>query len=216
MRPVVIAVSGGSASGKTTVVEEILQKLDKDDVVIIKHDDYYKDQSHLKLEERFLTNYDHPDSLDNDLLIKDLKNIIKGKTISKPTYDFVNHTRSDVKEIVKPKKVIILEGILILTDKRLRDLSDIILFVKLDDDLRFIRRLQRDIKERGRTVENVIDQYLKTVKPMYHQFVQPTQRYADVIIPNDTKHDVAVDIIVAKIYNILQEKDNKKDVKSLT
>lgn len=206
MKPVIIAVSGGSASGKTTVVEEILEKLNEEDVLIIRHDDYYLDQSHLDLKERFLTNYDHPDSLDNDLLYNDLKKLIEGKTISKPTYDFVNHTRSEVKEVLSPKKVIILEGILILTDERIRKMSDIKLFVQLDDDLRFIRRLERDIKERGRTVENVISQYLKTVKPMYHQFVQPTKRYADVIIPNDTKHDVAVDIIVSKIHSILNEK----------
>ncbi len=205
MKPVIIAVSGGSASGKSTVVMEILEKLNKDDVVIIRHDDYYHDQAEMSLEERFLTNYDHPDSLDNDLLVNDLMDLMEGKTISKPTYDFVNHTRSRIKEIVKPKKVIILEGILILTDPRIRDLADIKLFVQLDDDLRFIRRLQRDIKERGRTVESVVNQYLKTVKPMYHQFVQPTKRYADVIIPNDTKHDVAVDIIAAKIYDILEQ-----------
>ena len=203
MKPVIIAVGGGSASGKTTVVLEILEKLNEDEVLIIEHDDYYKDQTHLKLEERYLINYDHPDSLDNELLIKDLTDLIAGKTDSKPLYDFLKYTRSKKKEIIKPKKVIILEGILILTDKKLRELADIKLFVELDDDLRFIRRLERDISERGRTVENVINQYLLTVKPMYHQFVEPSKRYADIIIPNNTKHDVAVDIIVAKINDIL-------------
>lgn len=203
MKPVIIAVGGGSASGKTTVVLEILEKLNEDEVLIIEHDDYYKDQTHLKLEERYLINYDHPDSLDNELLIKDLTDLIAGKTVSKPLYDFLKYTRSKKKEIIKPKKVIILEGILILTDKKLRELADIKLFVELDDDLRFIRRLERDISERGRTVENVISQYLLTVKPMYHQFVEPSKRYADIIIPNNTKHDVAVDIIVAKINDIL-------------
>ncbi|MCK9166814.1 MAG: uridine kinase [Acholeplasmataceae bacterium] len=203
MKPVIIAVGGGSASGKTTVVLEILEKLNEDEVLIIEHDDYYKDQTHLKLEERYLINYDHPDSLDNELLIKDLTDLIAGKTVSKPLYDFLKYTRSKKKEIIKPKKVIILEGILILTDKKLRELADIKLFVELDDDLRFIRRLERDISERGRTVENVINQYLLTVKPMYHQFVEPSKRYADIIIPNNTKHDVAVDIIVAKINDIL-------------
>lgn len=203
MKPVIIAVGGGSASGKTTVVLEILEKLTEDEVLIIEHDDYYKDQTHLKLEERYLINYDHPDSLDNELLIKDLTDLIAGKTVSKPLYDFLKYTRSKKKEIIKPKKVIILEGILILTDKKLRELADIKLFVELDDDLRFIRRLERDISERGRTVENVISQYLLTVKPMYHQFVEPSKRYADIIIPNNTKHDVAVDIIVAKINDIL-------------
>ncbi|MCR1808767.1 uridine kinase [Haploplasma modicum] len=204
MKPVIIAVSGGSASGKTTVVLEILEKLNPDDVLIIKHDDYYMDQSHLKLEDRLKTNYDHPDSLDNDLLIKHLNMLIDKKQVSKPIYDFVNHTRSDKTEILKPKKVIILEGILVLTDERIRNLADIKLFVQLDDDLRLIRRLERDINSRGRSVDSVINQYLTTVKPMYHQFVQPTKRYADVIIPNDIKHDVAVDIIVAKINNILE------------
>lgn len=205
MKPVVIAVSGGSASGKTTVVLEILEKLTVKDVIIIKHDDYYKDQANLAFEDRLKTNYDHPNSLDNDLLICDLVKLINGETIEKPLYDFVKHTRSANVEIVKPKKVIILEGILILTDERIREMSDIKLFVELDDDLRFIRRLERDITERGRTVESVINQYFKTVKPMYNQFVEPTKRYADVIIPNNLRHDVAVDIIVAKINAILGE-----------
>lgn len=202
MKPVIIAVSGGSASGKTTVVDEILEKLNSSDVLVIRHDDYYKDQSDLLLHERLKTNYDHPDSLDNELFIKHLNELINGNAINKPTYDFVNHTRSMETELIKPKSVIIIEGILILTDEKIRELSNIKLFVKLDDDLRFIRRLERDIKERGRTVDHVIHQYLNTVKPMYHRFIEPTKRYADVIIPNDTKHDVAVDIIVAKIKSI--------------
>ncbi len=205
MKPVIIAVGGGSGSGKTTVVNEIIEKLDKDDLVVIKHDDYYKKQSHLSLEERYNINYDHPASLDNDLFISDIKKLIKGESISKPIYDFVLHDRSDKTEIVEPKKVIILEGILILEDKRIRDLSDIKLFVSLDDDLRFIRRLLRDIEERGRSLDSVVKQYLKTVKPMYHRFVEPTKRYADVIIPNNNRHDVAVDVIAAKIKSIKGE-----------
>lgn len=205
MKPVIIAVGGGSGSGKTTVVNEIIEKLDKDDLVVIKHDDYYKKQSHLSLEERYNINYDHPASLDNDLFISDIKKLIKGESISKPIYDFVLHDRSDKTEIVEPKKVIILEGILILEDNRIRDLSDIKLFVSLDDDLRFIRRLLRDIEERGRSLDSVVKQYLKTVKPMYHRFVEPTKRYADVIIPNNNRHDVAVDVIAAKIKSIKGE-----------
>jgi len=205
MKPVIIAVGGGSGSGKTTVVNEIIEKLDKDDLVVIKHDDYYKKQSHLSLEERYNINYDHPASLDNDLFISDIEKLIKGESISKPIYDFVLHDRSDKTEIVEPKKVIILEGILILEDKRIRDLSDIKLFVSLDDDLRFIRRLLRDIEERGRSLDSVVKQYLKTVKPMYHRFVEPTKRYADVIIPNNNRHDVAVDVIAAKIKSIKGE-----------
>lgn len=205
MKPVIIAVGGGSGSGKTTVVNEIIEKLDKDDLVVIKHDDYYKKQSHLSLEERYNINYDHPASLDNDLFISDIKKLIKGESISKPIYDFVLHDRSDKTEIVEPKKVIILEGILILEDNRIRYLSDIKLFVSLDDDLRFIRRLLRDIEERGRSLDSVVKQYLKTVKPMYHRFVEPTKRYADVIIPNNNRHDVAVDVIAAKIKSIKGE-----------
>lgn len=202
-RPVVIAVAGGSASGKTTVVKEILEKLNKECVTIIRHDDYYRDQKELTLEERKSINYDHPSSLDNELFFKHLKQLIKGKEINKPIYDFYTNTRKEETELIKPKSIIILEGILLLTDKRIKDLADIKLYVELDDDLRFIRRLQRDIKERGRTVDSVTSQYLKTVKPMHELFVEPTKRYADVIIPNNLKHDVAVDIIVSKIQAIL-------------
>jgi uridine kinase len=206
MKPVIIAVAGGSASGKTTVVNEILSKLDLKSVAIIKHDDYYKDQKDMSIEARYKVNYDHPLSLDNDLLVSHIETLLKGENILKPTYDFEAYTRSALTECVEPKKVIILEGILILTDERIRKLSDIKLFVELDDDTRFIRRLQRDIKERGRSVESVIDQYLNTVKPMHHKYVKPTKRHADVIIPNDYNHDVAVDIIVSKIKMILGDK----------
>jgi uridine kinase len=206
MKPVIIAVAGGSASGKTTVVNEILSKLDLKSVAIIKHDDYYKDQKDMSIEARYKVNYDHPLSLDNDLLVSHIETLLNGESILKPTYDFEAYTRSAVTECVEPKKVIILEGILILTDERIRKLSDIKLFVELDDDTRFIRRLQRDIKERGRSVESVIDQYLNTVKPMHHKYVKPTKRHADVIIPNDYNHDVAVDIIVSKIKMILGDK----------
>lgn len=204
MKPVIIAVAGGSASGKTTVVNEILGKLDLKSVAIIKHDDYYKVQHDITLEERTHVNYDHPSSLDNDLLVEHIQTLLSGKSISKPIYDFEAYDRSSKTEIVEPKKVIILEGILILTDERIRQLSSIKLFVELDDDTRFIRRLQRDIKERGRSVDSVINQYLNTVKPMHHKYVKPTKRYADVIIPNDYNHGVAVDIIVSRIQKILE------------
>lgn len=206
-RPVIIAVAGGSASGKTTVVEEVISKLKKEFVVIIMHDDYYKEHNHLSLEERKTVNYDHPDSIDNELFLKHVNKLLKGEEINKPIYDFNTYSRLEKTEKITPKKVIILEGILVLTDKRIRELADIKLYVDLDSDMRFIRRMERDIKERGRTVESVVDQYLKTVKPMHHQFVEPTKRYADVIIPNDHKHDVAVDIIVSKINTILGEEE---------
>jgi uridine kinase len=205
-KPLVILVSGGSASGKSTVVKEILNKAGLNDVIIINHDDYYLDQSHLPLEERFKTNYDHPRSLDNDLLYHHLKKLIHFEPIDKPTYDFVNHTRSERIEHIEPKKVIIVEGILILENSKIRELSDINLFVELDDDTRFIRRMLRDMNERGRTLDNIISQYQTTVKPMFHKYIKPTKRYADVIIPNDTKHDIAVDLIVTKIKQILGDR----------
>lgn len=202
-KPLLILVSGGSASGKSTVVEEILEKAGLDDVVILKHDDYYLDQSDLTIEKRQLTNYDHPNSLDNALLYSDLEKLLSGKSIDKPVYDFVNHTRSKKIEHIDPKPIIIVEGILILENEKIRDLADIKLFVTADEDTRFIRRMLRDMNERGRSLESIIKQYEKTVKPMFHRYIRPTKRFADVIIPNDRKHDIAVDIIVAKIKQIV-------------
>ncbi|MDD3842363.1 MAG: uridine kinase [Candidatus Izemoplasmatales bacterium] len=204
-KPLVIAVAGGSSSGKTTVVNKITKNLPHYDIVVIKHDDYYKDQSEMTIEERRKVNYDHPFALDNDLFFKHLMLLLNHEQIEKPTYDFVNLTRAPEIEIVKSAKIIILEGILVLEDARIRDLADIKIFVEADDDLRFIRRMKRDINERGRTIDQVISQYLTTVKPMYFAFVKPTKRYADIIIPNDYSHDVAVDIINAKILSILNK-----------
>ncbi len=204
-KPVIIAVAGGSSSGKTTVVNKILRQLKSYNIVVIRHDDYYKDQSHMSKEERKKVNYDHPFSLDNDLFYQHVSELMEGKQIKKPTYDFVNDTRAPEVEIIDSAKIIILEGILILEDERIRNLADIKLFVEADDDLRFIRRLKRDIVERGRTLDSVIYQYLDTVKPMHYAFVKPTKRYADIIIPNDYQHDVAVDLISAKIIAILNK-----------
>lgn len=204
-RPVLIAVAGGSSSGKTTVVEKITANLSGYPVVVIKHDDYYKDQSELTMEERRSVNYDHPFAIDNDLFFEHLNQLLAGKGIQKPTYDFVNLTRAKPTEWVEPGKIVIIEGILVLEDKRIRDLATIKIFVEADDDLRFIRRLKRDIEERGRTLESVVKQYLETVKPMHYAFVKPTKRYADIIIPNDYSHEVAVDLINAKIIAILNE-----------
>lgn len=204
MNPILIAVAGGSASGKTTVVNKIINQLNSKDITVISHDDYYKNLSHLPLEKRYKVNFDHPDSLDNDLFVAQLKDLLNGKEISKPTYDFVAHTRSNITELVVPTKIIIIEGILILEDERVRDLATIKIFVESDDDIRFIRRLVRDTKERGRSIESVINQYLTTVKPMYYSFIKPTKRYADMIIPNDSNHDVAVDCIARMINDMLQ------------
>lgn len=205
MKPILIIVAGGSASGKSTVVNEIIERLKSVHVAIIKHDDYYVDLTNMPMEERKLVNYDHPSSLDNELLYQHLKDLLNNKAVLKPTYDFIEHNRNTNKELLEPKKVIILEGILSLVDKRIRDLASIKIFVELDDDLRFIRRLTRDINERGRSVESVIQQYLTTVKPMYHKYVKPQKKYCDIIIPNDKSHDVAVDVIVCKIKDILNQ-----------
>ena len=204
-KPILIIIAGGSASGKSTVVDKIIKGLSSVEVTVIRNDDYYKDQTHLTPEQRVLTNYDHPQSLDNDLLLSHLESLLQGQSINKPIYDFVTHNRSKETEIINPTKVIILEGILVLQDPRIRNLGDIKVFVESDDDIRFIRRLKRDIEERGRTIDSVISQYLATVKPMYYQFVKPSKRHADIIIPNDSKHDVAVDILMAKLNQIINQ-----------
>ncbi len=205
MKPLLIVVAGGTASGKTTVVQKIYERLNTNDVQVLKFDDYYKDLSLLSPEERSKVNFDHPESLDNDLMYHDLDLLLNGNTIEKPLYDFKTHTRKKETETIKPTKVIILEGILSLYDKRIRDLADIKIFVECDDDMRFIRRLKRDMNERGRSLDSVIDQYLTTVKPMYYEFIKPTKRYADIIIPNDKGHEVAVDIVMAKVKEIINK-----------
>lgn len=204
MKPILIAVAGGSASGKTTVVKKIIEKLNSKDITVITHDDYYKDLTHLSIEERHKVNFDHPDSLDNDLFVKHLEKLLNGESIDKPTYDFIQHNRSSKTVLVEPTRIIMIEGILVLEDERVRDLATIKLFVESDDDVRFIRRLIRDTKERGRSIDSVINQYLNTVKPMYYSFIKPTKRYADMIIPNDNTHDVAVECISRMINNMLQ------------
>ncbi len=210
MKTLLIIVAGGTASGKSTVVEKIHQRLKSKDVQVIKFDDYYKDLSNLTMEERIKVNFDHPDSLDNDLMYEQLKSLLDGNTIEKPLYDFKTHTRKSETELIKPSKVVIVEGILSLYDKRIRDLANIRIFVESDDDIRFIRRLKRDMNERGRTLDSVIDQYLTTVKPMYYEFIKPTKRYADIIIPNDKDHEVAVDIVMAKVKEIINKKEENK------
>lgn len=204
-KPVIIAVAGGSSSGKTTVVNKIIKNFSDEKVEVLRHDDYYKDQSHLSIEERRKNNYDHPFALDNDLFYQHILALIDNQPIEKPTYDFVQLNRSSVTETIYPAEIIILEGILVLEDKRIRDLSDIKIFVEADEDIRLIRRIKRDTTERGRSLEHVLKQYLTTVKPMHHEFVKPTKRYADIIIPNDYSHDVAVDLVKAKIITILNK-----------
>ena len=205
-KPVVIGVAGGSGSGKTSVTKSIYESFKGHSILLLEQDYYYKDQGHLPFEERLKTNYDHPLAFDNDLLIDHIQKLLNHEEIAKPVYDYAMHTRSDEFIMVEPKDVIILEGILVLEDERLRDLMDIKLFVDTDADLRIIRRLFRDIKERGRSMDSVIEQYVNVVRPMHNQFIEPTKRYADVIIPEGGHNHVAIDLMVTKIKTILEQK----------
>jgi len=206
-RPLVIGIAGGSGSGKTSVTHSIYDVFKDHSVVVIEQDFYYKDQSHLEFEERLETNYDHPLAFDTDLLIDHIIDLLNHRPVEKPVYDYALHTRSTETITIEPKDVIILEGILVLEDQRLRDLMDIKLFVDTDADLRIIRRIQRDINERGRTIDSVIEQYLSVVRPMHNQFIEPTKRYADIIIPEGGHNEVAVDLMVTKIKTILESED---------
>jgi len=202
-KPILIGITGGTGSGKSTVSKEIFKSIEKTDIAIIEQDSYYKDQSHLSFDERVKTNYDHPFAFDNELLIQHLNDLIDRKPIEKPIYDFEKHNRKKETILVEPKDIIILEGILILSEKEIRDLLDIKIFVDTDSDVRVIRRIQRDIEDRGRTLDSVILQYMNTVRPAHLQFVEPTKRYADIIIPEGGYNKVAIDIIVTKINAIL-------------
>ncbi|EOH57892.1 uridine kinase [Enterococcus faecium] len=205
-KPIIIGVTGGSGSGKTSVSRAIFNNFPDHSIMMLEQDSYYKDQSHLSFEERLNTNYDHPFAFDNDLLIQHVGDLLNYKAIEKPVYDYVAHTRSQVTIIQEPKEVIILEGILILEDERLRDLMDIKVYVDTDDDIRIIRRIKRDMEERGRTLDSVIEQYLTVVKPMYHQFIEPTKRYADIIVPEGGENHVAIDLITTKVASFLNHK----------
>jgi len=204
-KPIIIGVAGGSGSGKTTVANEIYRNFPDQSIAVIEQDAYYKAQDHKSMEERLKTNYDHPLAFDNDLLIEHLEKLLRFEPIEKPVYDYTVHTRSDKIIPIEPKDVIILEGILILEDERLRNLMDIKVFVDTDSDLRIIRRLMRDTYERGRSVNSVIEQYLSVVRPMHNQFVEPTKRYADIIIPEGGQNAVAIDLMVTKIRSILNQ-----------
>lgn len=202
-KPLIIGVTGGSASGKTSVSQAILSMFKDENIAMIEHDSYYKDQSQLTFEERTKTNYDHPLAFDTDYLIAQLKELQNGRAVDIPTYDYANHTRSEKNYRQEPVDVLIVEGILVLENEKLRNLMDIKVFVDTDDDVRILRRIRRDIEERGRTLDSVITQYMDAVKPMYHQFIEPTKRYADVIIPEGVSNTVGVDILTTKIASIL-------------
>ena len=201
-RTLVIGVAGGSGSGKTTVVRRIVESIDDGQVVVLEHDRYYRDRNDLRLEERAALNYDHPDSLETDLLVEHVQALVEGRRVDVPMYDFARYARKASTEPVAPRRAIIVEGILIYTDAALRRLLDVKVFVDTDDDTRFIRRLQRDISERGRTVQSVIDQYLSTVKPMHLEFVEPSKRYADIIIPQGGHNAVAIDMLLTLIRSL--------------
>lgn len=204
-RPVLIGITGGTGSGKSTIAKEIYKSFGEDCIAMIEQDSYYKDQSHLTSEERVKTNYDHPDAFDTKLLVEQLNKLINGEIVEKPIYDFEIHNR--VKETVRiePRDIIILEGILVLQEEILRDMLDIKIYVDTDPDVRFIRRMVRDVKERGRTIDSVITQYLTVVKQMHEQFTENTKRYADIIIPEGGHNKVAIDIITGNIRQILQK-----------
>ncbi|TWS95514.1 MULTISPECIES: uridine kinase [unclassified Streptococcus] len=204
-KTIIIGVTGGSGGGKTSVSNAILENFPDAKVAMIQHDSYYKDQSHLTFEERIKTNYDHPLAFDTDLLIDHLAALSQGESVDIPIYDYTKHTRSEETYCQEPRDVLIVEGILVLEDKRLRDLMDIKLFVDTDDDIRIIRRIKRDMQERGRSLDSIIEQYTGVVKPMYHQFIEPTKRYADIVIPEGVSNVVAIDVINTKIASILAE-----------
>jgi uridine kinase len=209
--PIVVGIAGGSGSGKTTVVHRILDRVGWDRIAYLPHDAYYKDASHLPWEERIHLNYDHPKSLDNDLLIEHIHMLLRGEPVDTPIYDFSHHIRSAEVRRVLPSPVILVEGILVFADERLRELMDIKLYVDTAADIRFIRRLLRDINERGRTVASVVEQYQTTVRPMHMAFVEPTKSYADIIIPEGGHNDVAMEMVIGRIETLLAEHEGGSD-----
>ena len=203
-KPLIIGIAGGTASGKTSISRHIQEMYDDvTSVRIIRQDDYYKDQSEKTMEERVTTNYDHPSSIDTDLLVSHVTALMQGQAIEKPVYDFVNHTRADITETCNPSEVLILEGLFVLQDERVRNLLDIRVFVDTEADIRFIRRLLRDVQERGRSMDSVVIQYLSTVRPMHESFVEPSKKYADIIIPEGGSNTVAIDLLITKISSII-------------
>lgn len=201
--PIVIGIAGGSGSGKTTVAQEILQRVGPDRIAFLQHDAYYKDLSGLPPAQRVEVNFDHPNSLETELLISHVEKLKQDLPVEVPIYDFSHHSRTDRTYTVRPRRVILVEGILIFVEAALRNICDVKIFVDTDSDIRFIRRLQRDIAERGRTTDTVIKQYISTVRPMHLEFVEPSKRYADVIIPEGGMNTPALDMVVARIESLL-------------
>ena len=205
--PLVIGIAGGSGSGKTTVANEILKSVGSHRIAFLAHDSYYRDLSALPESQRKLVNFDHPNSLENELLIEHVIKLKNWEKIFNPIYDFTTHTRTAQTFVVEPQHVVVVEGILIFAEPKLRNLFDVKIFVDTDDDIRFIRRLQRDIAERGRSMDMVIEQYLTTVRPMHLDFVEPSKRFADVIIPEGGRNQVALDMVIARVESLLKSSD---------
>jgi uridine kinase len=205
MKPFIVGIAGGSGSGKSTVARNVAQALDAASVAFIDMDAYYRNFSHIPLEERRKINWDHPDAFDWKLLVSQLAQLASGNAIEKPVYDFVTHTRREDRVLVPPARVVVIDGILLFADARVRELCDVKVFVDADADIRLIRRIRRDMNKRGRPLDEILDQYLTTVQPMHLEFVEPSKRYADVIVPRGGKNSVAVEMIVAKIQRRLRE-----------
>lgn len=209
MNPIIIGIAGGSASGKSSIAKVLKDEFkDSQSVVILRMDDYYNDQSDLPMEKRLLTNYDHPFAFDIELLVSDLKKLKAREIVKKPVYDFMNHTRSHFTETIQPSDVIVVEGLMTLDIEDVRNMLDIKVFVDTAADIRFIRRLIRDVNKRGRDMDNVIDQYINTVRVMHDQFIEPSKRYADIIIPEGAHNHVAIDLLITKIRSIINSSTN--------
>lgn len=206
-KPIFIGISGGSGSGKTTIVNRIYSEVPEKSISIIEHDAYYKDQSHITYDERCKTNYDHPFAFDTDLFVEHIKDLKNGQIIEKPIYDYEIHNRKKEKIIIEPKEIIIVEGLLVFYEERIRDLLDIKIFVDTDADIRIMRRIMRDMKDRGRSLDSIIAQYINTVRPAHEQFIEPSKKYADIIVTEGGNNLVAVDLMVTKIKSLL---DNNK------
>jgi uridine kinase len=204
-RPLIIGICGGTGSGKTTITRRIIEALTETSIIVLQQDNYYRDYPELSFEERVKVNFDHPDSMDTPLLAEDVRRLRAGQAIERPTYDFANFQRLKGTVRIEPRPAIIVEGILIFESKPLRELMDIKIFVDTDADLRFIRRLVRDLRERGRTMEMVVEQYMNTVRPMHMEFVEPSKRYADVIIPEGGYNDVGIDLVIQKIRSLVRQ-----------
>ena len=205
-KPIIIGVAGGTASGKSTLVRRLQETFVDEEVVVLSHDYYYKAHDELSLEERAKLNYDHPDAFDTDLMCQQIEELCEGRSVERPVYSFVNHNRLTETVTLDPPRVLIVDGILIFDNEALRDLMDVKIYVQTDDDVRLARRIQRDVKERGRSVDSVIEQYLTTVKPMHQQFVEPSRRYADLIIPEGGFNSVAVRLLIDNVRSLLSSR----------